>query len=153
MLSSNLKIWPAFAGIIGSIGLLLFYFLVAVLTSRSWAHALDLFRDDALYIAAIAIGFGVQVGLFTYLRRVIRLKGTSGNMVAAAGTGTSSASMVACCLHHLSDILPLVGMSGAAIFLSQYKYQVMGIGIAANLIGIALMIRTIYRHRHVTCVQ
>ncbi|MHB1419481.1 MAG: hypothetical protein ACYCX4_07790 [Bacillota bacterium] len=151
MSTKSLKVWPVLAGVTGSFGLLLFYFLLAGLTSRSWPHAFQLIRDDAPYVAAIAIGFGMQIALLIYLRRVIRLQRSGGNLVATAGTGASSASMIACCLHHTSDILPLVGMSGAAIFLSQYKYQVMGVGIAANVIGIILMVRTIYRHGAVAC--
>ncbi|KKM10250.1 hypothetical protein SY88_14370 [Clostridiales bacterium PH28_bin88] len=47
--------------------------LLVGLTSRSWPHAFELIADDWPYVAAITAGFGTQMGLFTYLRRIIRL--------------------------------------------------------------------------------
>lgn len=145
------KKWPVLAGVIAAVGLLVFYLLLVGLTSRSWPHAFALIADDWPYVAAITAGFGTQMGLYTYLRRIIRQRSTGGNLVATAGTGTSTATMVACCLHHLADVAPVIGLSGAAIFLSQYKYPVMSIGIAANVVGIAIMLRTIRRHSRAAC--
>ena len=53
--------------------------------------------------------------------------------------------MVACCLHHLSDVVPFLGLSGAATLLIQYKLPVILLSLAANGIGIVLMVRTL-RH-------
>ncbi|TDA68757.1 MAG: hypothetical protein D9V47_08220 [Clostridia bacterium] len=114
------------------------------MTSRSWEHSLELLIQDRYYVTAIAAGFGLQLGLFSYvrqLRQVVRTR--AAGAVAASGTGTSTVSMVACCLHHLADILPVIGASGAAIFLEQYRYPVMGMGIAVNILGIGLMVRLI----------
>lgn len=147
------KKWPVLFGLLGSIGLLLFYLLVVGLLSRSWDHAIDLLKDDWPYMTAIITGFGIQTGLFAYMRKVIHQKHSGGNVVAAAGTGTSTATMIVCCLHHLADVAPVIGLSGAAIFLSQYKYPVMSLGILANLLGIFLMLRTICKHTNANCCQ
>ena len=64
-------------------------------------------------------------------------------------TATSTTAMVACCLHHLNDIVPFLGLSGAATFLVAYKTPVILLGLAANGVGITLMLRTL---RHATRV-
>ncbi len=116
--------------------------------SRDWQHTLELLSSDRLYIAAIAGGFGVQVGFFSYVRRLQKMCRTQGAVaMTASGTGTSTVSMLACCLHHVSDLAPVVGASGAAIFLNEYRYPVMGAGIVVNLLGIFFMLRLISRHR------
>ena len=54
--------------------------------------------------------------------------------------------MVACCAHHLSDILPLLGLSGMAIFLVRYQLFFIIIGVLSNVVGITIMLETIQRH-------
>jgi len=60
-----------------------------------------------------------------------------------AGGGTSTAAMVACCLHHVADLLPLLGLSAAASFLAAYKIPFMLVGLAMNGVGIVVIVRTI----------
>ena len=43
--------------------------------------------------------------------------------------------MLACCAHHLVDLLPLVGLSAAAVFLNVYKTPLFLLGITMNVIG------------------
>jgi len=136
-------------GLLGAAGLLGFYLVVVWLGSKSWSHAVDLLLTDRYYVAAVAAGFGIQIGLYAYVRRLLRgdhgLK--SSTAVAAAGTGTSTTSMIACCLHHVADVLPVVGLSGAAVFLSNYKIPLIVVGLITNAIGITLMTRIILHHR------
>lgn len=54
--------------------------------------------------------------------------------------------MVACCAHHLTDVLPIIGFSAAATFLNQYRIPFMLVGIGANLVGIAFMLCLIRQH-------
>jgi hydrogenase/urease accessory protein HupE len=42
-------------------------------------------------------------------------------------------------------VLPLLGLSGAAIFLAQYKVPFMVVGIVSNVVGIGVMLRLIRR--------
>ena len=136
-------------GLLGAAGLLGFYLVIVWLGSKSWSHAVDLLLTDRYYVAAVAAGFGIQIGLYAYVRRLLRgdhgLK--SSTAVAAAGTGTSTTSMIACCLHHVADVLPVVGLSGAAVFLSNYKIPLIVVGLITNAIGITLMTRIILHHR------
>jgi predicted outer membrane lipoprotein len=55
--------------------------------------------------------------------------------------------MVACCAHHVTDVLPIVGVSLAATFLTTWKTPLMGLGLAANFAGIAAMLWLIRRDR------
>ncbi|CEP67508.1 Uncharacterized [Moorella glycerini] len=131
-------------GLIAALALVAFYFFLVSLSSRSWRHSLDLLSQDRFYVLAIAAGFGTQVGLYSYIRRWQKFsRAGSAGAVAASGTGTSTVSMVACCLHHLGELLPVIGASGFAIFLERYRYPVMWLGITINLLGIYLMLRLI----------
>lgn len=127
---------------------MLFYGAVVGLSSRSLAHTIELMAEDRYFVGAIAAGFGIQIALYVRLRLAMlsSKEAKTSNMVTATGTGTSTASMVACCLHHLADIVPIIGLSGAAIFLSEYRYELMGFGIAMNLVGIGIMLRTMQKN-------
>lgn len=67
-------------------------------------------------------------------------------MIGASG-GTSATAMVACCIHHVTDVLPILGLSAAASFLTRYQRPFMLIGLAMNLIGIGVMLFVLYRER------
>jgi cation transport ATPase len=135
---------PMLAGAGGTFALIGLY-LALVTLAQGWAHAWSLLWKDRWLVGAIALGFGVQVGLYVYLRRVQRqaVPLRSPTAVAAAGTGTSSVAMVACCAHHVTDALPLLGLSVAATLLNQYRALFMLVGIGMNSLGILLMLRWI----------
>ena len=132
------------AGILAAFFLALGYSLIIGLSSRSLSHLLSQWRSDAVFIALVTAGFGVQMGLFSHVRRAIRGDRRAA-AVTAGSTATSTTAMVACCLHHLNDIVPFLGLSGAATFLVAYKTPVILLSLAANGVGIALMLRTL-RH-------
>jgi hypothetical protein len=64
--------------------------------------------------------------------------------MAAAG-GMSTTAMVACCMHHLTEILPILGVSAASFFLIKYQSFFLAIGVGSNLIGITIMLRLIQK--------
>ncbi len=135
---------PVLVGLLAAAGLVSGYSLIIGLSSQSWSHLVVQWRIDAVFITLVALGFGIQMGLYQHVRCVV---GGDGRAVAvtAGSTASSTTAMVACCLHHLSDIVPFIGLSGAATFLIQYKVPVVLISLAANAVGIALMVRTL-RH-------
>ncbi len=55
--------------------------------------------------------------------------------------------MLACCAHHAGDFLPLLGLSGAALFLNDNRVYFMPLGIASNFGGIAVMLRTLRQRK------
>jgi hypothetical protein len=114
--------------------------LGVITLAQDWSHALQQLADDRWFVAAIASGFGTQIGLFAYLRG-LHVHAAAGGV--AASTGTSTAAMLACCAHHLTDVLPILGLSSAAIFLDLYKTPLLWLGIGMNLVGIVYMLRKI----------
>lgn len=138
--------WPILAGLMGATFLTGVYLAIVTL-AQGWQHAVQLFWQDRFLVAPIIAGFGTQVGLYTYLK--VGLLGATRGMgaIAGAGGGTSTAAMVACCAHHVADLLPLVGLSAATAFLANYKVPFMLLGLAMNLVGIGLALRTIRRER------
>src|SRR5581483_12315398 len=119
---------PVAFGLVAALALLTFY-LGVITIAQGWAHAVAQFAEDRWFVGAIAAGVGTQTGLFFYLRALHAQAMTGG---VAASTGTSTAAMLACCAHHLVDVLPIVGLSGAAIFLDAYKMPLLWLGIAMN---------------------
>src|SRR3970282_2449590 len=87
----------ALVGVLGAAGLIGFYITVVWLGSRSWAHAVDLLWSDRYYVAAVALGFGTQIGLYGYVRGLLRgapgARASTG--VAAPGPGAQAACMIA----------------------------------------------------------
>lgn len=135
---------PVVVGLTASLALLLFYLGLVSLISQSVSHALSLLAEDRWFVFPIVLGFGIQAGLFTYLRA---LHGATGMPAAVTGSsaGTSTVAMIACCAHHVTDVLPLVGLSGAAIFLAQYKVPFMAVGLLGNMAGIGVLLTMIGR--------
>lgn len=144
----HLIIKPVFFGTLAGLALLFVYFLVLTI-ANSFGHALDQFVQMWYWIALLVVGFGIQVGLYFYIRGIFKLKsmsGTATTSVAATG-GVSATSMVACCAHHLADVLPFIGLSAAAIFLNKYQLLFIIVGVLSNLIGINMMLGIIQKHR------
>lgn len=133
-------------GIGGGLALLLLYFLILTL-ANSFSHALEQFQLLWYWILALVIGFSIQVGLYSYIRNQIREREvkTASKEVAVSG-GVSTGSMVACCAHHLVDVLPILGLSAAFLFLVQYQVFFILLGILSNIVGIILMLEIIKRH-------
>ena len=129
------------------LGLLIFY-LGMITLAQGWAHASAQLLDDRNFIVAIVLGFGTQVGLYTYLRGLHAHTAVGG---VAASTGTSTAAMLACCAHHLADVLPIVGVAGAAVFLNAYKTPLLWLSIAMNLAGVAYLLWNIQQQRRMAC--
>lgn len=128
-------------GLVAASALLGFY-LGLITLAQGWTHALEQLAEDRWFVAAITAGFGTQVGLFAYLRGLHAAAAAGG---LAASTGTSTTAMLACCAHHLVDILPVLGLSGAAIVLNAYKSPLLWLGIVMNLLGIIYLVRQISR--------
>jgi hypothetical protein len=131
--------------------LLIASFYVGILTwAQGWEYASGQFVRDRLYVVPIILGFGVQAGLYSILRFRLFVPVTSthhaGSMVGASG-GTSATAMIACCIHHVTDVLPVLGLSAAATFLTRYQRPLMLVGLAMNLAGIAIMLFILYRER------
>lgn len=131
-------------GMLGALALVGLY-LGIVTWAQGSEHALELLWGDRLFVGLIGAGFGTQVGLFTYVRLLQRALARESVALAGAGTATSSISMIACCAHHVAEVLPILGLSGLAVFLVEARTPLMLLGLATNAIGIAVMLRELRR--------
>ncbi|MDP2607086.1 MAG: hypothetical protein Q8S00_31500 [Deltaproteobacteria bacterium] len=130
-------------GVLATAGLLGVYFLILTLVS-DWAFAVDQFVTFRYYIVSLAIGFGIQIGLFTYLRSAIQSHCSSGKVVAVSGT-TSTVAMISCCAHYLVNILPVIGATGLVTLVGQYQVELFWIGLASNAAGILYITSKVLR--------
>lgn len=139
---------PFVFGGIGAAILVILYFGI-VTWAQGFVHATELLGQDWYFVTAIAGGFGVQLGLYSYLRLVVHhtVRLAASTAATGMGTGTSSVAMVACCLHHVADVLPVLGLSGAAVFLNDYRVPFMFVGLGVNLVGIVIMARVVRQGR------
>ncbi|MBI2859371.1 MAG: hypothetical protein HYX90_09870 [Chloroflexi bacterium] len=115
-------------------------YVLIVSFAQGVKHALDQTWSLRYWMGPLAIGFGAQAGLFSYLREGLRRRRAAATASVAASGGISTGSMLACCAHHLSDVLPLFGIAGAATFLASYQALFLEIGIISNIVGIAFMV-------------
>lgn len=138
------------AGLIGSAALLTLY-LGVISLAQGVEHAFEQLVLDAPFVGLVTAGFGTQVGLFVELRAVDR-RHRAGAAVTAAGTGTSAAAMLACCAHHVVDLLPIVGLSAAAVFLNDYRTPLFLVGIGMNVLGVVVIARQLQRARRACAV-
>jgi hypothetical protein len=143
----KVPVQPLLWGILAATTLLAFYLGIITL-AQGWAHAVEQFAADRWFVGAISLGFGTQVGLYAYLHGAHARAAGSG---VAVSTGTSTAAMLACCAHHLVDILPIIGISGAAIFLNAYKTPLLWLGIVMNLVGVGYLVYKIREQRRMAC--
>jgi uncharacterized membrane protein YraQ (UPF0718 family) len=127
-------------GAIATGAMALFYLAVVRAASGSWSHLVDQAGQDWYYLVAILVGFGTQVTLVSELRHRRRY-GRGAAVTAGLGAGASTAGMVACCAHHLADLLPIVGAASAAGFVTDYRVPFMLAGIAINVGAVILAAR------------
>ena len=131
-------------GFLATIILLFIYFTVVSLVS-GWSFAQYQFRQFWYYVVTLATGFGIQIGLYSYLKSAMK-QHLSRNVVATTGA-TSTVAMISCCTHYLVNFLPILGTVGIITVISQYQVQLFWVGIAFNLAGLAYMLFQVRKFR------
>jgi len=130
-------------GLIATISLLLVYFIILTLIS-GWGFAKVQFFDFWYFVISLAVGFGIQIGLYVYLKNMIRSRDLPRGMLVTTGS-TSTLSMVSCCAHYLVNILPLIGVTGFITVVAQYQIELFWVGIGFNLFGIIFIANKVYK--------
>ena len=125
----------ALAGTGATLLLLGLYFGSLTLLS-GWNFTREQFFTYPYFILALAMGFGIQVGLFVHLKALVQGARKQGVVLATSGT-TSTAAMVSCCTHYLANIAPIIGAAGLVTFAMQYQVELFWLGLAFNAAGIA----------------
>ncbi len=118
--------------------LLAIYFAVVSLISGV-DFTLEQFAKFWYFFVPLALGFGIQVGLYTYLTQLVGQQGASGKVVAVSGT-TSTAAMVSCCAHYLVNILPVMGVTGFLTLVAEYQIELFWAGLLFNAAGILYIV-------------
>ncbi len=142
----RLRLHAIFWGMIAAA--LLFALYVALVSwANSLQHALTDFGRLWYWMAPLVAGFGLQVGLYVYARGAARSSGHLHASGIMASGGTSTLSMAACCAHHLTDVLPIIGLSGAGLFISTYQELFLLVGVVSIALGTLYLLSMIGRHR------
>lgn len=117
---------------------------------EGWQYAAFQFTRDRAYVVPIILAFGVQAALYSVIRfrlyGPVQNAGMGGVLMGSSG-GTSATAMVACCLHHATNVLPVLGISAATAFLARYQRPFMQLSLAMNLLGILIMLISLQRAR------
>jgi hypothetical protein len=121
--------------------LLITLYLIIISWANSFAHAIEQFKEMWILMSLLIVGFGVQIGLYVYSKNMLRLR--SGSVVVSSSV--SATSMVACCAHHLTDVVPLLGISAATLFVSKYQTLFLLLGVLSNIGGIMFMLSMMQR--------
>ncbi|EKE05290.1 MAG: hypothetical protein ACD_19C00367G0005 [uncultured bacterium] len=122
---------------------MLIVYLVFVSLVSGWNFTKDQFAKFWYFVVALAIGFGIQVGLYSYLRSMD--KNVSTKVVATSGT-SSTVAMVSCCAHYLVNVLPVLGTIGVVTLISQYQVQLFWVGLLFNFAGLVYMVSQVKRY-------
>ena len=139
MIKSIVK--PTLYGMIASAILLGVYFSVLTLVS-GWSFTQEQFADYWYFIVSLAVGFGIQIALYQYIKSLVYGGKGMGKVVGISGT-TSTAAMISCCAHYLVNLIPILGVTGFATIVAQYQVKIFWIGLAFNIFGVGYMINRI----------
>jgi Cu+-exporting ATPase len=139
------------AGAAAFVVLLALYFLLVGLVSGR-EYAIEQFSTYWYFLVSLAAGFGIQMGLYAYLKRLVAHPGATKKVVAVSGS-TSTVAMLSCCAHYLANIVPVLGATGLVTFAAQYQVQFFWVGLAFNLAGIAYILSKVMQaaKEHARC--
>ncbi len=123
--------------------LLFLYFIIVSLVS-GFQFALSQFSGYWYFLTSLAIGFGIQIGLYSYLKELVKIGGAKmgGKTVAVTGT-TSTLAMISCCAHYLANIVPILGIAGALSVVAAYQVEIFWVGLIFNMLGILFIVNRI----------
>jgi methanethiol S-methyltransferase len=125
---------------VGTASVLLFFYLLILTIGNSFSHAIQEIIKWWPFLTIQLLGLGLQTSMYLHVRDYNKTGvGNTKSSIAVSG-GVSSSTMVACCLHHATDILPIIGFSAVPLFLSTYQFLFMSIGVLSNIIGVIIML-------------
>jgi len=125
-------------GVLGGVGIGIVFYLLQAMGMQSWSAPVGFSFGKWYFVFPLVAGFGIQMGLFRAIHLKVRHGG--GEVLAASG-GISTTSMIACCMHNLVTLFPILGLSGLAIFFSVYQNYIFGGSLLFVAGGIAYMFR------------
>ena len=133
--------------ITATLSLLLLYFAIVTLVS-GFKFAMSQFESFWYFLISLAVGFGIQIGLYSYLKQLVKNSSMVMGKKTVAMTGTTSTlAMISCCAHYLANIVPILGIAGALTIVAQYQTEIFWVGLAFNLFGIAFISNKIIKFK------
>ncbi|MBU0963169.1 MAG: hypothetical protein KKD48_04670 [Nanoarchaeota archaeon] len=108
------------------------------------AMALIQIKKYFILLLLLIIGFGVQIGLYTYLKH----KNLVCSATMATSGGISAISMILCCSHYAVNLIPFISIS-TATFLTNYTFELLIFGLISNIAGIIWMLTKIKKLKEV----
>lgn len=133
-------------GVLASTILLGIYFSALTVVS-GWSFTLDQFADYWYFVMSLAVGFGIQISLYTLIKGMVMSGQGMGKVVGVSGT-TSTVAMISCCAHYLVNLLPILGVTGLVTFVTQFQVELFWVGIVFNLAGIVYMASKVYQIKY-----
>lgn len=138
---------PILYGTLASALLLGVYFATLSLVS-GWEFAQSQFVSFWYFIISLVIGFGIQIGLYSYLKQLVKNRGMAVGDKTVAVTGTTSTlAMISCCVHYLANIAPILGIAGVLSIVAQYQVKIFWVGLLFNAFGIAFIVNKIIKFK------
>src|SRR3990167_2148535 len=125
-------------GFAGAMAIATVFYFLQVLGMQDWDAPVEFMLDRWFLIVPLIAGFGTQVGLFRAMH-LLSHHGGGGTMTASGGV--SSGTMLACCLHNLVPLFPVLGASGLAAFFTSYQTEVFVFSIGVTALGVGFMIK------------
>lgn len=131
-------------GIAASIVMLAFYIGIMLIFNPLYYVIEDIISKFVWFSILITL-FGVQIGLITYIRNINNKRRMSKSQTALSG-GISTTSMLACCIHHVTDFIPLIGVSAFTVFLVEFQLYFLIIGILFGVLSVLNIMIHIQKH-------
>ncbi len=132
-----MKKQPIIYGLIGAVAIATIFYLAQAIGMQSFSGPYYFFQAKWYFISPLIISFALQVGFWQAIKQMAQRHAGAG-AIATSG-GVSTGAMIACCMHNFAALLPILGLSGAAIFFSTYQSQVFLISITLSLGGLIYM--------------
>ncbi|MGS0972740.1 MAG: hypothetical protein ACVCEJ_05855 [Candidatus Izemoplasmataceae bacterium] len=131
-------------GIAASIVMLAFYIGIMLIFNPLY-YVIEDFISKFIWFSILITLFGVQIGLITYIRNINNKRRMSKSQTALSG-GISTTSMLACCIHHVTDFIPLIGVSAFTAFLVEFQLYFLIIGILFGVLSVLNIMIHIQKH-------
>ena len=116
-------------------------YLIQAFGMQDWYAPIEFTKDRWYLVTPLILGFATQAGLFRAIHLLARHGG--GGALATSG-GVSGGTMLACCMHNLVTLVPVLGINGLATFFAAYQTQVFLLSIGVSALGVWYMAKKYY---------
>ncbi|MCD4711648.1 MAG: hypothetical protein K8R73_00050 [Clostridiales bacterium] len=136
--------FPVLFSLFGFVFMMAFYFGVVSLF-ESFEYAIQKFKTSGVLIILLSLGFAYQIFLHAYMNQVIKRK--SNKVITATSGMASGTAMILCCLHHVTDLIPIAGISLFGILSPSFESVWMIVGLSINVIAILFLFSHMKKHQ------